>query len=209
MQRSALEEAWAPMLSVVPEQRWGITAGVPAGWPVAQKNGFAGSQCCGGASTRPASWWIRRGGAYAVTILSDGWPTRPPGYLVSRREPGRLPRNSLVLTHSVGAVYDRDGDGRDDPVVMGNGTAPSQQHWYWAASAVGYVEDLLGATVKGAATRLLSGDVDGDGRADPNRGAARRNGDLQWWVAPQQRRWHDVCPVRPCRRHRDPRRLRR
>ena len=79
MQRPALEEAWAPMLSVVPEQRWGITAGVPAGWPVAQKNGFAGSQCC---------WWRINstgvvvdpgGGAYAVAILSDGWPSMEAG----------------------------------------------------------------------------------------------------------------------------------
>ena len=36
------EEAWALMTSVVPSQTWGITAGVPSGWTVAQKNGFAG-----------------------------------------------------------------------------------------------------------------------------------------------------------------------
>jgi hypothetical protein len=67
------------MLGVTPSQRWGITAGVPAGSTVPLKNGFAASNCCGwrinssGAVERPD------GSAYAVTILSDGWSGEAAG----------------------------------------------------------------------------------------------------------------------------------
>jgi hypothetical protein len=60
---------------VVPEQRWGITEAVPAGWPVALKNGFAGSQCCG--------WRLNSVGKvrqdWLVAVLSDGWPSQEAG----------------------------------------------------------------------------------------------------------------------------------
>lgn len=36
------QQAWNLMTSVVSSQTWGVTEGVPPGWTVAQKNGFAG-----------------------------------------------------------------------------------------------------------------------------------------------------------------------
>lgn len=72
-------QARAFMLGVVPSQRWGVTAGVPSGWRVPLKNGFFTSQCCrwrinsSGVVERPGN------GAYAVTILSDGWRTEAAG----------------------------------------------------------------------------------------------------------------------------------
>lgn len=67
------------MLDVTPSQRWGITAGVPTSWNVPLKNGFFPSQCCrwrtntSGVVERPGR------GAYALTVLSDGWPTEAQG----------------------------------------------------------------------------------------------------------------------------------
>lgn len=71
--------ARAFLLDVTPSQRWGITAGVPAGWRVPLKNGFFPSTCCGwrintsGVVERPG------GGAYVATVLSDGWANQSQG----------------------------------------------------------------------------------------------------------------------------------
>jgi beta-lactamase class A len=81
-------EARRFLLDVTPSQRWGITAGVPAGWPVPLKNGFFSSQCCrwrvntSGVVERPD------GSSYVLTVLSDGWSSLEQGIpaveLVSR-----------------------------------------------------------------------------------------------------------------------------
>lgn len=71
--------ARAYLLDVTPSQRWGVTAGVPSTWRVPLKNGFFPSQCCrwrintSGLVERPGR------GAYALTVLSDGWPTEAQG----------------------------------------------------------------------------------------------------------------------------------
>ena len=129
MGRSALEQAWATMLSIIPEHRFGITAGVPDGWPIALKTGFSSTQCCQfdldstGVVVNPA------GGAYAVTILSDGWSDMASGIdgveFVSRAIAAQLAPSA----NGTSVLYDRDGDGRADPVVVGNGACPLQQHW--------------------------------------------------------------------------------
>jgi hypothetical protein len=73
--RAPLRDA---MASVVPSQRWGVTAGVPAGTVVRQKNGFASSACCG--------WRINSvgviehvGGPLVLAVLSDGWGSMDQG----------------------------------------------------------------------------------------------------------------------------------
>ncbi len=81
------------LLAVVPSQRWGITAGVRPGTPVPMKNGFFSSQCC--------RWRVNSsglveaaGGGYAITILSDHWPSLAAGIpaveLISRSVAARL-----------------------------------------------------------------------------------------------------------------------
>jgi beta-lactamase class A len=63
------------MTSVVPEQSWGVSAGVPDGWVVALKNGFAGA-------TINSVGWVDEPGpsrGYVVAILSYGWPNHPTG----------------------------------------------------------------------------------------------------------------------------------
>ncbi len=62
-------EAWDLMTSVVPSQTWGVTQGVPAGWTVAQKNGFAGHIANSvGFVQAPGS-----SEGYVVAVLSNGW----------------------------------------------------------------------------------------------------------------------------------------
>lgn len=66
------------LLSVVPSQRWGITAGAPPGRRVPLKNGFFSSRCC--------RWRLNSsgvievpGGGYVVTILTDRWSGEAAG----------------------------------------------------------------------------------------------------------------------------------
>lgn len=56
------------MSSVVPEQTWGVTAGVPQEWSVAQKNGFAGG------IVNSVGWVDEPGpsNGYVVAIMSEG-----------------------------------------------------------------------------------------------------------------------------------------
>ncbi len=69
-----LEEAYREvalelMTSVVPEQTWGVTAGVPDDWVVAQKNGFAGR-------TANSVGWVDEPGeseGYVIAVLTRGW----------------------------------------------------------------------------------------------------------------------------------------
>jgi beta-lactamase class A len=71
----ARRRAGVEMTSVVPAQRWGITEGAPAGWVVAQKNGFAPS--------RDHGWRLNSvgqvGGAWLVATFSDGWGSEAAG----------------------------------------------------------------------------------------------------------------------------------
>jgi beta-lactamase class A len=61
--------AWELMTSVVPDQTWGVTAGVPAGWQVAQKNGFAGVTANSVGVVADAGGEPR----YVVAVLTTGW----------------------------------------------------------------------------------------------------------------------------------------
>lgn len=63
------------MTSVVSEQTWGVTAGVPGSYQVAQKNGFAGV-------TINSIGWVDEPGessGYVLAILTTGWPNHPAG----------------------------------------------------------------------------------------------------------------------------------
>jgi beta-lactamase class A len=63
------EEAWDLMTSVVSSQTWGITAGVPDDWTVAQKNGFAGH-------IANSVGFVQEPGSdegFVIAVLSNGW----------------------------------------------------------------------------------------------------------------------------------------
>lgn len=65
------------LLSVVPSQDWGISAGVPPGTQVPLKNGFFTSQCCRWRLN--SSGAVEIGAGYVVTILTDLWPNEAAG----------------------------------------------------------------------------------------------------------------------------------
>ena len=69
------EVAWALMTSVVSDQTWGITGGVPEGWVVAQKNGFAG----GVANSVGFVQHPDGAGGYVIAVLTTGWSSWAQG----------------------------------------------------------------------------------------------------------------------------------
>jgi hypothetical protein len=85
-------EARQYLTSVVPSQRWGATAGVPAGWTVGQKNGFAAYETLGWRIN--TAGWIERpdGSGWSVVVLSDGWGTEDEGIAAVHELAGRINR---------------------------------------------------------------------------------------------------------------------
>lgn len=71
--------AWWELRNIRADQRWGVRAGVPAGWQVGHKNGFADSRCCGWRVNSVGYVSDPGGGGYAIAILSDGWPSLGSG----------------------------------------------------------------------------------------------------------------------------------
>jgi beta-lactamase class A len=69
------------MLSVTPSQTWGVTAGVPSGWAIAQKNGFAGSVI-------NSVGWVDEPGpghGYVIAILTSENPDWDSGIALTER----------------------------------------------------------------------------------------------------------------------------
>ena len=152
--RGALVDA---MEAVVPSQRWGVSAGVPPGWVVALKNGFAASRCCG--------WRINSVGyvhppgaaGYVVAILSDGWSNQPEGVaaveLVSRSIAARLAAQPFAGFPSPAAFAER---AHTDIV----GSPPSLRTVLRTIDAARWDEAAVGPLLDA----LLGGD--GSGRGD-------------------------------------------
>lgn len=80
------------LTNVIPSQRWGASDGVPAGWVVNQKNGFASSQCCRW-RINTVGWTERPdGGGWAIAVLSDGWGTEAEGVAAMNGVAARINR---------------------------------------------------------------------------------------------------------------------
>ncbi len=71
--------AWLYLRGIRADQRWGVRAGVPAGWEVGHKNGFADSACCGWRVNSVGYVADPGGGGYAIAVLSDGWGSMEQG----------------------------------------------------------------------------------------------------------------------------------
>ena len=85
-------EARGFLAAVVPSQRWGASAGLPPGFGVFQKNGFAVSQCCRWRLNTVA--WVERpdGTGWALALLSDGWSNSAEGTHAVHELAGRINR---------------------------------------------------------------------------------------------------------------------
>lgn len=141
-------EAWRTMTAVHPTQQWGISAGVPAGWTVALKNGFYPTS--GTARWRIGSTGFVRhdatGGGYALTVMTDQNPDHETGQrlveLVSR------------------AVADAltDGEPASRPVDRSICTAASAgESWSQVASRLGTSDAAGVRSVAGGPDQPLAG----------------------------------------------------
>lgn len=83
----------APVSTSVPAQTWGVTAGVPDSWTVAQKNGFAGQIINSAGWVDPPN----EDEGYLVAILTYGWPNHPAGIEADERI-SLLVANSMIDT---------------------------------------------------------------------------------------------------------------
>jgi hypothetical protein len=84
LQGSVLEPArrglaWWELKNIRPDQQWGVRSGVPAGWEVGHKNGFAPSPCCGWRVNSVGYVSDPAGGGYSIAVLSDGWQSLAQG----------------------------------------------------------------------------------------------------------------------------------
>ncbi len=73
------DQAWRFLSDINPSQQWGVRSGVPDGWRVGHKNGFAGSKCCGWRVNSVGYVADPLGGGYSIAILSDRWPNLATG----------------------------------------------------------------------------------------------------------------------------------
>ena len=102
------DEVWAAMTAVHPLQRWGITAGVPAGWTVALKNGFYPASGLGWRVG--SSGFVRRDDAdqgYAITVMTEKAPNQATGIAITEDV-----SRQVAATITVGRPDQRDVDRR-------------------------------------------------------------------------------------------------
>lgn len=114
------------MGSVVPSQRWGVSAGAPQGTVVRLKNGFASSACCG--------WRINSvgvvehaAGPIVMAVLSDGWGSMAQG-IPAIETVARAVNESVTRTRFTGLATDPARNGSlgvraDGRVAAGGGLA--------------------------------------------------------------------------------------
>jgi beta-lactamase class A len=204
LRQAGRDQAWAYMTHVHPLQQWGITAGVPAGWTVAQKNGFYPSSGIGWRVG--SSGFVRRDDAdqgYAITVMTEGGGDQATGMRlvedVSRGAaavltvgpgvPRPIDRARCVRTSSgeswagvagrLGLPADRAGDVRT--VAGGN---PSPLGGQQPCSPDVPAEQRAVTSTVNRRYRTVATDLDCDGRDDLVWYAPGAEPDFQWQGQP-------------------------
>lgn len=139
-------EAWAWMRGVSSAQSWGVSAGLPADHDVALKNGFFPMA---GRGWRIGSTGVVRtpdGGAYAMTVMSDGNPTEAAGIALVESVAARV-NGALTL----GAPAPRRVDGSHCV------TSSGRDSWASMAAALGVTDVEQLRFVNGGEPAVLSG----------------------------------------------------
>lgn len=99
--------AWTYMADVHPLQEWGISAGVPVGWTVAQKNGFYPSAGVGWRVG--SSGFVRQHGGdqgYAITVMTEGASNQRTGIRLTE-EIARRVASALTVGPGDARPFDR------------------------------------------------------------------------------------------------------
>jgi hypothetical protein len=134
------------MTRVSTAQSWGITAGLPIEHVVALKNGFFP---LAGRGWRLGSTGVVKddaGGAYAVTILTDGNPTESSGIALVEAISRHVDSELTVGNPVPGAV--------DDVVCL---EAYAGQSWSTVSTLLGETDAVLVQHVNGGEPAPLSG----------------------------------------------------
>ena len=125
----SVQEAWEWMSGVSAVQSWGVTAGLPAGYEAALKNGFYPMS---GAEWRLGTTGVVRdpnGGAYAMTVMTDNNPSESAGIALVEKITRHI---NSALTSGPPAERATDGVECVEP--------PSQSSWSSVAETLGGVD---------------------------------------------------------------------
>ena len=138
LDEESVQEAWQWMSGVSAAQSWGVTAGLPAGYEAALKNGFYPMW---GAGWRLGTTGVVRdpnGGSYAVTVMTDNNPSESAGISLVEKITRHI--NSALTS---GPAVERAFDGVEcvEP--------PPESSWSVVAATLGGVD--------AARLRLLNG----------------------------------------------------
>ena len=125
----SVQAAWEWMFGVSAAQSWGVTAGLPAGYEAALKNGFFPMS---GAEWRLGTTGVVRdpnGGAYAMTVMTDNNPSESAGIALVEKITRHI---NSALTSGPSAERATDGVECVEP--------PSQSSWSSVAETLGGVD---------------------------------------------------------------------
>ena len=142
----SLQAAWEWMSGVSAAQSWGVTAGLPAGYEAALKNGFYPMS---GAGWRVGTTGVVRdpaGGTYAVTVLTDNNPSESAGIALVEKITGRI---NSALTSGPPAARAADLAECVEP--------PRGSSWSSAAETLGGVDAVRLRRLNGGEPRPLTG----------------------------------------------------
>ena len=142
----SVQEAWEWMSGVSPAQSWGVTAGLPAGYDAALKNGFYPMS---GAGWRLGTTGVVRdpgGGSYAITVMTDNNRTESAGIALVEKIARHI---NAALTHGTPAERAVDLVECVEP--------PRGSSWSSAAEMLGGVDAVRLRRLNGGEPRPLTG----------------------------------------------------
>ena len=94
LDETSVHAAWEWMSGVSPAQSWGVTAGLPAVYEAALKNGFFPMSGAGWRVGTTGAVRDPHGGSYAMTVMTDNNPSESAGIALVEKIAGHI--NSLL-----------------------------------------------------------------------------------------------------------------
>jgi len=142
----SVQAAWEWMSGVSAAQSWGVTAGLPAGYEAALKNGFFPMSGAGWRLGTTGAVRDPTGGAYAMTVMTDNNPSESAGIALVERIARRI---NAALTAGTPAQRAVDQVECVEP--------PRGSSWSSAAEMLGGVDAVELRRLNGGEPRPLTG----------------------------------------------------